>query len=180
MTKSRLNSNIYKNIFSHEPLDYGFVLDKMENTITSFNEIYQPDHGFEVNDAVYISEDGIYDKALADGTIKSNVAGIVTKIASDSIFTIMHVGTIDYEELPYTDTSILYLSDRRPGKLGHYLDMYDKIYIPVGVYIGGKMIINIQEGVAGAYLHPYSNDSRFESYTPEDLNDIIETVWDCA
>lgn len=180
MAKSRLNSNIYKNIFAYEPLDYGFVLDKMENTITSFNEICQPNHGFEINDVVYISEDGTYGKALADGTIRSNVAGIVTKIASDSIFTVTHVGTVDYEKLPYTDTSILYLSDRRAGKLGHYLDMYDKIYIPVGIYVGSKMVINIQEGVAGTYLQPYSNDSRFESYTPEELNNVIETVWDCA
>lgn len=175
----RLNSNIYKNLFPELTLDMDIIWEKMQITPSSFNEILQPDHGFQVNDILYKISDNKYRKAIADGTNKSKVAGMVTKVDSKDKFTIMDVGIYPYMHLPYKDTSILYLSDKKAGALGHYLDMYDKIYIPVAIYADDKIILNIQGGISGTLLQPYSENDitmEFETYQQEDLDDIIKTV----
>lgn len=179
--KERLNSNIYKNIFPEEVMDFTLVMSKMENIITSFDEIKQVNHGFSVGDIVYKISANNYGLALADNSARSVVAGMVTKVASSDIFTLMSVGIYPYMHLPYKDTTVLYLSDRLPGKLAHYLDLYDKVYIPVGIYAGDKIIMNIQDGSSGALLSPYTeSEPYFSPYGPEDLHEVIEKVWDNA
>lgn len=177
--RKRLNSNIYKNIFGFDVMDYTMIASKLQNQITSLNEIKQENHGFSAGDVLYKDSNGNYGKALANAD-RSNVVGIVTKVASSDIFTLMSTGVMEYEYLPYKDTTILYLSDRLEGKLAHYLDIYNKVYVPVAIYINKKIILNIQSGISGVYLQPYSDEARFEPYSKEDIDDIIETVWDNA
>lgn len=175
----RLNSNIYKNLFPEIPLDMEAIMKKIEITPSSFNEVNQPNHGFKVNDILYKISDNKYGKAIADGTNKSKIAGMVTKVYNENKFTIMDTGIYPYMHLPYKDTTILYLSDRRAGTLGHYLDMFDKIYIPVAIYTDDKIILNIQGGISGTLLHPYSDNNvtmEFETYQPEEIEEIIKAV----
>ena len=89
----------------------------------------------------------------------------------------MDTGKIEYQHLDYVDTSILYLSDKIPGKLVHYSNINNKTYVPVAIYADDKIIVNIQQGSIGDKLAPYiPESSNFEKYEQQDLDDIVTQI----
>ena len=173
----RLNSNIYKNIFPEEIFNMDYLNKSMANTIISTEDIKQDNHNLSINDFVYLDDDGLYKKALAEESTRANVKGIVTKIAGPNVFTLMDSGKIEFDHLDYNDTSVLYLSDKIPGKAVHYTEITNTIYIPVAIYIENNIIINLQQGSIGDVLAPYEEEKQsFEIYTEQDLNDIINQL----
>ena len=171
---NRLNSNIYKNIFPEVVTDMEYINKIIDNIPTSTASIHQDNHNLQIGDVVYLDDDKLYKKALAENTNKSNVVGVVSKVNSSNVFTLMNTGKIDYQHLDYTDTSILYLSDKIPGKLVHYSNISNTVYVPVAIYADNKIIVNIQQGSVGDTLAPYEQEiSNFETYDIQDLDDII-------
>lgn len=174
---NRLNSNIYKNIFPEEVINMDFINKSLANTIISTEDIRQDNHGLSVNDFVYLDDDGLYKKALAEESTRANVVGIVSKVAGPNVFTLMDSGTVSFDHLDYNDTTILYLSDKIPGKAVHYSEISNTIYIPVAVYIEDKIIIHLQQGSIGDVLAPYEKEEQnFENYTEQELNDVINQI----
>lgn len=174
---NRLNSNIYKNIFPEEVINMDFINKSLANTIISTEDIRQDNHGLSVKDFVYLDDDGLYKKALAEESTRANVVGIVSKVAGPNVFTLMDSGTIPFDHLDYNDTTILYLSDKIPGKAVHYSEISNTIYIPVAVYIEDKIIIHLQQGSIGDILAPYEKEEQsFETYTEQELNDVINQI----
>ena len=82
------------------------------------------------------------------------------------------------KNINFNDTSILYLSDINPGKLVHYSEIQNKVYIPVGFYIGNKLLINPQQGSSGINLIPYEDntDQNFDLYTQTEIDDIVDFI----
>lgn len=174
----RLNSNIYKNIFSEEVFNMDYLNKSFANVITSTNDIRQENHGLSVNDFVYFdSTDNKYKKALAEESTRANVIGIVSKVAGPNVFTLMKSGKVAFDTLNYNDTTILYLSDNTPGKAVHYSEISNTVYIPIAIYIENNIIVNLQQGSIGDVFVPYEKEEQdFENYTEQDLNDIITQV----
>lgn len=174
---NRLNSNIYKNIFPEEVINMDFINKSLANTIISTEDIRQDNHGLSVNDFVYLDDDGLYKKALAEESTRANVVGIVLKVAGPNVFTLMDSGIVSFNHLDYNDTTILYLSDKIPGKVVHYSEISNTIYIPVAVYIEDKIIIHLQQGSIGDVLSPYEKEEQsFETYTEQELNDVVNQI----
>ena len=171
----RRNSNIYKNIFPEEVLNINYINQSMNDTITSSNDIRQKNHGLSVGDFVYLDSDNRYKKAIAEDSIRSFVKGYVSKITGPNIFSLMNTGITNYNHLDYNDTTILYLSDKIPGKAVHYSEIKNTIYVPIAIYTENSIIINIQQGSVGDKLVPYDiEEQNFEIYTEQELNEIIQ------
>lgn len=177
LKNNRINSNIYKNIFPEIVMNMEYINNTIINTPTSTEDIIQENHGLEQYDAVYLDSDGKYKKAFAENSTRATVEGLVSKIAGPNVFTLINTGKIEYSNLEYNDTSILYLSDKIPGKLVHYSDIKNTIYIPVAIYTNNSIIVNIQQGSIGSILAPYAEEEgSFELYTEQELNDIVNEV----
>lgn len=173
-TSDRLNSNIFKNIFPEIVINMDIINSLEKNVKTSLYDVTQENHGFSIGDVLYEKTKGVYDKALADNSEKSIIAGVVTKVPSVNVFTLLTSGIIEYTKADFTDSSTLYLSNTTPGLMTHYLNISNTMYIPVGIYAGEKVIISIQQGSIGAELAPYdSYVDVFESYTQAELDDVI-------
>ena len=173
----RLNSNIYKNIFPDVITDMEYMNDLIDNTPTTLRDIVQVNHQLELYDVVYLDDNGDYRKAIAENSEKAIIAGVVTKISSNNVFTLMYTGKFDYPQWNYNDTSVMYLSDKYPGKIVHYSEISNMVYVPVAVYTNNSMIINIQQGSAGAPLEPYTDEeSDFDLYTKDELDDTINQI----
>jgi len=177
--KDRLNSNIYANIFPEEVLNVDYIEKLKENTIISCNEVRQENHGFQINDVVaYNSKDG-YFKPLATKNTR-DIIGVVSSVRNENIFTLMTEGRLEYPSSPFTDTTILYLSDKQAGKMVHYKDIENTSYIPIAIYTDRSIIINILDGVFGAPLAPYGNvqelPENFEHYDTSELQEVIDTI----
>ncbi len=177
--KDRLNSNIFKNIFPEEVLDVEYFEELKDKTINSYSEIKQANHGFQVNDVIaYDAKKGYY-KPLATKDTK-NIIGIVSSVKNNNIFTLMTEGRFEYSSLSFTDTTILYLSDKQAGKMVHYKDIENTSYIPIAIYTDNSIIVNILDGVFGAPLAPYENiqnpSENFEHYDNSELQEVIDTI----
>ena len=174
----RLNSNIYKNIFPEEVFNMDYLNKSFANVIASTNDIRQENHGLSVNDYVYFdSSDNRYKKALAEDSTRANVVGLVSNVAGPNVFTLMKSGKVTFDTLDYNDTTILYLSDKTPGKAVHYSEISNTVYIPIAIYIENNIIVSLQQGSIGDVLVPYEKEEQdFENYTEQDLNDIITQV----
>ena len=174
----RLNSNIYKNIFPEEVFNMDYLNKSFANVIASTNDIRQENHGLSVNDFVYFdSSDNRYKKALAEDSTRANVVGLVSNVAGPNVFTLMKSGKVTFDTLDYNDTTILYLSDKTPGKAVHYSEISNTVYIPIAIYIENNIIVSLQQGSIGDVLVPYEKEEQdFENYTEQDLNDIITQV----
>lgn len=173
----RLNSNIYKNIFTETVTDIEYISKIKDNVRTSEQDIIQENHGFDLYDAVYLDSNSQYQKGLAENTEKALIKGIITRITNKNIFTLMNIGKSDYMHLDYQDTSFLYLSDKIPGKLVHYTEITNTVYVPLAVYANDSIIINLQEGSAGDTMIPYvPPESLFDEYTQEELDNTIGQI----
>lgn len=174
----RLNSNIYKNIFPEEPFDMSYINEAMDNTLTTTNDIQQSSHGLSLYDVVYLDTDGKYKKAIAENSKRATPVGVVSKVSSPHVFTLITTGLMTYDSVyNHDDTSVLYLSDVTPGKLVHYQDIQNTIYVPVAVYTNQGIIVNILQGSIGNTLIPYDEYiETFETYTLFELNEVIAQI----
>ncbi len=173
---NRLNSNIYKNIFAEEPIDVSIVNNFILDTIISVESIKQDNHGFSVNDVLYFDGER-YQKAIAENSERAIVAGVVSKVQSDNVFTLMDSGIIEWPAFMPADSSFLYLSDEFPGQLVPYIEILNTAYIPVAVYIDNKIIINLQQGSFGDVMTPYqTQEVPLDAYTQEELDDISSLI----
>lgn len=174
---SRTNSNIYKNIFPEVVSNMSYINDMIDNTPTTVSDIIQENHGLELYDVVYLDAEGKYQKAIAEDSEKVMVAGMVTKVSSHNVFTLMTTGKFPYNHMDHNDTSILYLSDKDPGKLIHYTEIQNTVYVPVAVYTGDSIVINIQQGSIGSAMAPYTEDNMdFDLYTQDELNYVVNQI----
>lgn len=180
--KERLNSNIFKNIFAEPVYDLGRIEELEKNCIRSNKEVKQLNHGFHIGDVLSL-RDGHYALAVADDVHRTErICGIVTFVRSESIFTLMDSGRLPYEHLDFKDTTILYLSDKNPGKMCHYKEIDNMTYIPIAIYTEDSIIINILDGASGTFLHPYDeriddDTQNYENYTQAELDSAIATIW---
>lgn len=176
-SNGRRNSNIYKNIFPEPIINMDYINQIGDSIPTTMQDIVQENHGLELYDVVYLNSSSLYEKALADESEKSFPVGIITKVTNNNVFTLMDIGIISYIYLDHQDTSILYLSDVIPGKIVHYAEISNMIYIPVGIYANNRMIINIQQGSSGDELKAYSDtDDLFDAYVQAELNEVVDYI----
>lgn len=178
LVNNRLNTNIYKNIFPEEPFDMSYIADTMDNTITTTNDIKQESHNLSIYDVVYLDTDGKYKKAIAENSKRGFPVGVVSGIPSPHVFTLITTGLVQYDRVyTYDDTSILYLSDKEPGKLVHYEEIDNTIYIPIAVYTNQGIIVNILQGSIGNKMLPYEQTVQtFEPYSLYEINQLIVQV----
>lgn len=173
---SRTNSNIYKNIFPEEITNIDYINNFISNTPTTIYDVTQNNHGFTIHDVIYLDANGLYQKAIAEDSEKAFAIGIVTNVFDNNTFTLMKSGRFNYKHLEYDDTSILYLSDKIPGKLVHYTEISNMVYVPIAIYTDNSIIINIQQGSIGSELAPYTNDIEFDFYSQSELNDVVNQI----
>lgn len=176
---SRLNSNIYKNIFPETILNMEYILNIINNSKNESEYVIQENHNFELYDVVYKDSNGIYYKSQAINSLSCSVDGIITEVSSKDSFTVSLSGMFPYEHQSFKDTTILYLSDKYPGKIVHYYNIENKIYIPIAIYANNNIIINIQNGSSGVYLssyEEYNENQNFENYTYSELKEVIDTI----
>lgn len=178
----RVNSNIYKNIFPEEVFNAIFLNQSLDDLPITNNDINQKDHGLATGNVVYCDSNGLYKKALAENSEKAFPVGIVASVSSRNVFTLIRAGKISNTlKYNYEDTSVLYLSDTIPGKLVHYNDIKNKVYIPVAVYTNQGIIVNIQEGTMGDKMKEYGvfqDTDSFNSYTQEELDEVVIQIRD--
>lgn len=171
--KNKPNSNIYNNIIP-EDTESLTVIDMLNKGIIKITEtVKQASHGFKVNDVICFI-DGKYYKAIAEDSNYGKPIGMVKYINSENSFTYAKTGFIDINDNNYTESSIMYLSDKTPGKLVSYSEIENKIYIPVGFYTDNKILINIQKGTMGEKMIPYHKyEKKFDKYEESELDEII-------
>ena len=176
MEEPRLNSNIYKNIFAEEVMDMEYITYLTDNVLTSINDVHQENHSLKAGDFVYKDSKGLYHAALAEDSEKSKVIGMVYAVASQNVFTLMTAGMYDFDSLPYDDTTVMYISDKVPGKAVHFSQIDNDIFVPIAVYADKKIIINMQQGSIGE-LTPYSDIIQlFDRYTKPELDETVGWV----
>lgn len=171
--KNKSNSNIYNNIIP-EDTDSLTVIDMLNKGMIKITEtVKQTNHGFKVNDVICFI-DGKYYKAIAEDSNYGKPIGMIKYINSENSFTYAKAGFIDINDNNYTESSIMYLSDKIPGKLVPYSEIENKIYIPVGFYTDNKILINIQKGTMGEKMIPYHKyEKKFDNYEESELDEII-------
>ena len=179
---NRLNTNIYKNIFPEEVFNMDFINESLDDLPETTDDIKQRGHGLSTGNVVYLDSDGLYKKALAENSKRAFPIGVVSGVSNSNVFTLIKTGKMQSSiKYNYEDTSILYLSDVTPGKLVHYQEIQNDIYIPVAVYTNQGIIVNIQEGSMGGKLIEYGaiqGEDIFESYTEDELNEVITQIKD--
>ena len=172
----RRNSNIYKNIFPHTVEDYYDIIAKENDIKNTIVQVQQYAHGLSKYDIVYCDEYGAMQKALAMDGISANALGIISEVKDNYEFSLMTSGRIP-ADITIEGSSIIYLSDTEPGKMVSYQDIKNGIYIPVGYYVGGAIVVNVQQGSIGGELKPYHEPFyNIETYTEQEINDTINQI----
>lgn len=179
----RFNSNIYKNIFEHLIFDLYLVHDELFNkTYKKDTIIFQPNHGFELYDLLYVNSNGVYKKGIANEQ-EYNVIGIVSEVINNNEFVITTHGIIGYVSNFNSDSSILYLSESNSGKFDIYENITTQFYTPVGFITDNKIIINIMDSSMGNTLKKYQENIFNQNLTflsNSDLKDIADEVYNSA
>ena len=180
---TRFNSNIYKNIFEHIIFDLYFIHDELFNkTYKKDNVIFQPNHGFELYDLLYVNPNGVYKKGIANEQ-EYNVIGIVSEIIDEDEFVITSHGIIGYISNFHSDSTILYLSESNYGKFDIYENITKQFYTPIGFITDNKLIINIMDSSMGNTLKKYQENIFNQNLTflsENDLKDIADEVYNSA
>ena len=154
----RLNSNIYKNIFNHIIFDLELIQDKkfdqLEKQVFSFE---QPFYELDLYDIIYLDDNGLYKKAIANRDCYDAIGIVVNKY--DGVYTVMQSGIIDnvFDFKP-SMSGILYLSDTKPGKMVTYEEIDTMFYKPVAFYNDNKIVINIMDASIGDTMGSYNNN----------------------
>lgn len=166
------NSIISKNLHKYHVLD---LTDIGVITCNNFTEIVQHNHNFQIGDALYYNvKEQVFDKAIAINNIESEVCGVVSEIKDIDTFIIVTNGEIITSRYDFKVNTALYLSDARPGKLVS-IGPKDIVKQIATKTIDG-IIVDIQRGFKTAN-HQQSSTEALESYTKEELNEIIKNIW---
>lgn len=175
----RVNSNIYKNIFSHILLELYYLQEDITSVTKKENEIFQYNHNLELYDLVYLNSNGLYKKGLANEE-QYNVIGIVSKVINQNEFILLTFGQIETNYDFNSDSGILYLSDTEPGKFCTYEELTTNFYTPIGFYTGNTITINILDSSVGDVLKKYHDkiyeQETFTYLTESEKQDIIQEV----
>lgn len=159
--KSRLNSNIYKNIFDTLIMNMKVIniTDRILSGFRKTYDIFEYQHGLSKYDIVYADSTGYYRKALAVNDSYMAI-GIVIDVVNDNEFTLMTYGKIDNTfNIPHSESSILYLSDTEEGKFTTYENITNKFYTPIGYLCGNYIIINMLDSTNNDIMTPYDNSN---------------------
>lgn len=170
MIDDKLNSNIYKNPEEQHIVDLSNI-----GTIEVINnqENVQEDHYFHVGDAIYYDiQLKRFSLAIARNTIESEVIGLVSQIIDNDTFVLANTGTLYTDRYTFTDDTVLYLSDINPGKLVSIPPTFVK---PVAIQTTNGIIIDIARGWASE--GSVSSPTEYESYSQEELDEIINNIW---
>lgn len=178
----RVNSNIYKNIFSHLIFDVYSIQDKLITyPYKKLNSIFQMNHNFEIYDFVYIDKYGFYQKGIANSEETYAVVGMVYEIIDEDNFVLMTNGIINNPFEFESDSGIIYLSDIEPGKCTTYENIHSMLYTPLGFHNDNKLIVNILDSSIGDTLKLYQENfisQNLARLSNQDINDIIQEVLD--
>lgn len=176
----RVNSNIYKNIFNHLIFDIYSIQDKIIGLpYKKTTEIFQMNHGFHEYDLLYLDHHGFYRKGIANSEETYSVVGIVSEVIDEHNFILMTNGIINNPYEFDSESGVLYLSDKVPGKFSIYENIDNTFYTPVGFYNNDKLIINILDSSVGDILKPYQEHfitQNFTYLTQNDINDVVQEV----
>lgn len=179
----RVNSNIYKNIFSHILLELYYLQEDITNVTKKENKIFQYNHNLELYDLVYLNSNGLYKKGLANEE-QYSVIGMISKVINQNEFTLLTFGQIETNYNFDSDSGILYLSDTEPGKFCTYEELTTNFYTPIGFYTGNTITINILDSSVGDVLKKYHDkiykQETFTYLTESDKQDIIQEVFNNA
>lgn len=171
LVPSGLNTNIYKNPCEH----YLFDLSVIGTIIHEDKaiQINQGNHYFQVGDVLYYNvKTQLFGKAVAVNNIESEVCGIVSKVIDNNNFIIASSGLIETDRYTFAENTVLYLSEIQPGKLVSIEP--SSVIKQIATQTTNGIIIDIQRG----YRTPSSSsDEEYESYTQEELDEIIQNVW---
>ena len=175
----RLNSNIYKNIFDHIIFDLELIQDKKEEQpkpqIFSFEQYFDD---LELYDIIYMDDNGIYKKAIANRDCYDAIGMIIN--INNGIYTVMSAGILDNTfNIKQSISGILYLSDTKPGKFVTYEEVDNMFYKPIGFFNDDKIIISICDASEGNTLEPYDNslfNISFGTLDRIDIQGIINEV----
>jgi len=176
---TRFNSNIYKNIFEHILFDlYKMQTQLVPKPYQQYNQVFQPNHGFEQYDLVYMNQYGVYRKGIANNN-EYNVVGLVYEILNNNEFILMTYGELDTQEEFDSDSGILYLSDKNYGKFDVYENINNNFYTPIGFVNNNKIIINIMDSSVGDNLKLYQDQifvQNLNFLTQQDREYVINEV----
>lgn len=165
------NSIIFKNPHDQYLFDLSILGTIIHENKTI--EINQQNHYFQVGDVLYYNvKTQMFAKAIAVNNIESEVCGVVSKIIDKDNFIILSKGEIETDRYTFNIDTPLYLSNVNPGKLVS-IEPQDVIKQIATQTINGIMI-DIQRG------YRTLNQSFFgelESYTQEELDEIIKNIW---
>lgn len=165
------NSIIFKNPHDQYLFDLSILGTIIHENKTI--EINQQNHYFQVGDVLYYNvKTQMFAKAIAVNNIESEACGVVSKIIDKDNFIILSKGEIETDRYTFNIDTPLYLSSANPGKLVS-IEPQDVIKQIATQTINGIMI-DIQRGYRT--LNP-SFIEELESYTQEELDEIIKNIW---
>lgn len=168
---SGLNTNIYKNVFNKQVADLSFIGEvKYHGDNATFT---QESHNFQPGDVLFYNiAEKKFDKALAVNTIESEVCGVVCEVIDVDNFMLSTHGYIKLDRYKFEVDKPLYLSESTPGKLQSIEPITIAKQIATQTYNG--IIIDIQRGFK---ISDININNSIESYTREELDEIIKNVW---
>ena len=176
----RKNSDIYRNIFEHILLDLYYIQEKLSNApLKQSNNILQLNHELNLYDLVYMNNNGLYKKALANEE-QYNVVGFVSEIINQNEFVLITSGICNVNYTHTSNSGIIYLSNKNPGKFCFYEDIDNNFYTPVGfISKNNQIIISILDSSVGDILRNYKDniyDDSLTYVTQQDKTNIVNTI----
>ena len=166
------NSVIFKNPYDRTLHDITFAgtYDKVDTTI----QIEQNTHGFQIGEVLcYDIKSKQFSKALAINSIESEVCGVVSNILGVNTFQLLTEGYLKTDKYSFDIGTPLYLSESTSGKL---TSIEPKgIVKQVATQTNNGIMIDIQRGYK--ISDTTVEDEVLESYTQEELDEIIKNIW---
>lgn len=140
---------------------------------SSVLRINQIKHGLTLGCAVYLKEDGTYDKAFAENSERIEVIGVITEVKDDDNFVITIIGEFKTDLYSdYPNGTVLYLSDK-PDNIGMLISEPTSYIKPIATKIESGILINIQRA------NSYSLDESITItyYSSDEIKNIINNLW---
>lgn len=134
----------------------------------------QKNHCFLIGDALYYdASDKKFQAAIARNTKQIEVVGVVAQIIDNDHFELSTTGLVETIRYPFPTGTQLYLSDVNAGKL---VSIPPATSVkPVAVCGENGIIIEIDTGWFLSDDPP--DESEYEPYTQEELDEIILNIW---
>lgn len=167
--QSLRNSNIYKTPEEFHIFDLTQIgtIREIENL-----EITQENHYFQIGDVIYYNPiEKKFLLAVANNSIESEVAGVVSEIIDVNTFKIKNSGLLQTDRYSFDVDTPLYLSGATPGKLTSIAPVVIK---QIATQSNNGIIIDIKRGWI---LRDEMEVTEYEPYTKEELDEIISNMW---